>query len=100
MAQNQKPVKNVSVADNPTSEGGQYPIRTVSSLTGVNSITLRAWERRYGLIKPIRSIGGFSLSKICIRRCCWRFDKHIGTGIDFDNSMNSFPRLVVLIIGA
>lgn len=34
---------------------GLYPIRTVSSLTGVNPITLRAWERRYGLIKPRRT---------------------------------------------
>lgn len=38
-----------------------YPIRTVSSLTGVNSITLRAWERRYGLIKPIRTPKGHRL---------------------------------------
>lgn len=40
---------------------GLYPIRTVSSLTGVNSITLRAWERRYGLIKPIRTPKGHRL---------------------------------------
>ena len=31
---------------------GLYPIRTVSSLTGINPVTLRAWERRYGMIKP------------------------------------------------
>lgn len=35
-----------------------YPIRTVASLTGVNPVTLRAWERRYGLIKPIRTPSG------------------------------------------
>jgi DNA-binding transcriptional MerR regulator/methylmalonyl-CoA mutase cobalamin-binding subunit len=35
-----------------------YPIRTVSTLTGVNAITLRAWERRYGLVKPVRTGGG------------------------------------------
>ncbi len=40
---------------------GLVPIRTVSSLTGVNSITLRAWERRYGLIKPIRTPKGHRL---------------------------------------
>ena len=38
-----------------------YPIRTVSSLTGVNAITLRAWERRYDLIKPIRTAKGHRL---------------------------------------
>lgn len=38
-----------------------YPIREVSKLTGVNSITLRAWERRYGLIEPVRTDGGHRL---------------------------------------
>ena len=39
-------------------ESEHYPIRTVSTLTGVNPITLRAWERRYGLVKPVRTPGG------------------------------------------
>jgi hypothetical protein len=34
---------------------GLLPIRTVSILTGVNAITLRAWERRYGLVIPQRT---------------------------------------------
>lgn len=38
-----------------------FPIRTVSELTGVNSITLRAWEHRYGLIEPIRKSSGHRL---------------------------------------
>lgn len=38
-----------------------FPIRTVSTLTGVNSITLRAWERRYGLVQPIRTPTGHRL---------------------------------------
>ena len=38
-----------------------YTIGTVSSLTGVGAITLRAWERRYGLIKPIRKESGHRL---------------------------------------
>ena len=37
------------------------PIRTVASLTGVNAITLRAWERRYGLIRPQRTPKGHRL---------------------------------------
>ncbi|MBT8076118.1 MAG: MerR family transcriptional regulator [Gammaproteobacteria bacterium] len=40
---------------------GLFPIRTVSELTGVNPITLRAWETRYGLIKPIRKSSGHRL---------------------------------------
>ncbi|HEY9050047.1 MAG TPA: MerR family transcriptional regulator [Gammaproteobacteria bacterium] len=38
-----------------------YNISAVSSLTGVNPITLRAWERRYGLIKPTRTPKGHRL---------------------------------------
>ncbi len=35
-----------------------YPIRTISELTGVSSVTLRAWERRYGLLNPTRTAKG------------------------------------------
>lgn len=37
------------------------PIREVARLTGVNPVTLRAWERRYGLITPTRTEGGHRL---------------------------------------
>lgn len=37
---------------------GLYPIGTVAELTGINPVTLRAWERRYGLIKPQRTPTG------------------------------------------
>lgn len=38
-----------------------FPIREVSRLTGVNPVTLRAWERRYGLIEPVRTESGHRL---------------------------------------
>jgi len=38
-----------------------YPISTVASMTGVNPVTLRAWERRYGLIQPTRTEKGHRL---------------------------------------
>jgi len=38
-----------------------YPIRTISELTGVPTTTLRAWERRYGLLKPERTAKGHRL---------------------------------------
>lgn len=38
-----------------------FPIRELSLQTGVNSVTLRAWERRYGLLKPIRTEKGHRL---------------------------------------
>ncbi|WP_284500090.1 MerR family transcriptional regulator [Microbulbifer litoralis] len=37
------------------------PIRTVAQRTGVNPVTLRAWERRYGLLKPARTGKGHRL---------------------------------------
>lgn len=40
---------------------GYFPIRVVSQRTGVNSVTLRAWERRYGLLKPVRTPKGHRL---------------------------------------
>ena len=43
----------------PTPE--QFPIRTVSALTGVSTVTLRAWERRYGLLCPLRTPSGHRL---------------------------------------
>jgi DNA-binding transcriptional MerR regulator len=41
--------------------GGLLPIRTVSLVTGVNAVTLRAWERRYNLITPKRTPKGHRL---------------------------------------
>lgn len=38
-----------------------FPIRAVAEITGVNAVTLRAWERRYGLIKPERTPKGHRL---------------------------------------
>lgn len=37
------------------------PIRDVVRLTDVNPVTLRAWERRYGLVQPLRTEGGHRL---------------------------------------
>lgn len=38
-----------------------FPIREVARLTGVNPITLRAWERRHALIRPTRTLSGHRL---------------------------------------
>ncbi|WP_342245251.1 MerR family transcriptional regulator [Pseudomonas sp. OTU5201] len=54
--------------DNPTGNDyqaalarGLLPIREVARQTGVNPVTLRAWERRYGLIVPLRTSKGHRL---------------------------------------
>ena len=40
---------------------GWLPIRDISRRTGVNPVTLRAWERRYGLVVPQRTPKGHRL---------------------------------------
>jgi DNA-binding transcriptional MerR regulator len=52
---------NIASTEETAAPAGLYPIRTVSSLTGVNSVTLRAWERRYNLIRPQRTAKGHRL---------------------------------------
>lgn len=37
---------------------GFYSIGDVAERCGINPVTLRAWQRRYGLLKPQRSEGG------------------------------------------
>ncbi|MFJ5440515.1 MerR family transcriptional regulator [Pectobacterium sp. CHL-2024] len=38
-----------------------YSIGEFSRLCGINATTLRAWQRRYGLLKPVRTDGGHRL---------------------------------------
>jgi DNA-binding transcriptional MerR regulator len=38
-----------------------YSISETARLCGINPVTLRAWQRRYGLLKPRRSEGGHRL---------------------------------------
>ncbi len=53
--------KATDTTDDAPTQDGLYPIRAVSAMTGVNPVTLRAWERRYGLIKPQRTPKGHRL---------------------------------------
>jgi DNA-binding transcriptional MerR regulator len=48
-------------AEKPIVPGSLLPIRTVANLTGINPVTLRAWERRYNLIAPQRTPKGHRL---------------------------------------
>lgn len=50
-----------TVDDSVTDFDDLLPIREVARLTGVNPVTLRAWERRYGLIQPTRTESGHRL---------------------------------------
>lgn len=50
-----------SLSSNALDHEELFPIREVSRLTGINPVTLRAWERRYGLIQPTRTESGHRL---------------------------------------
>lgn len=39
----------------------RYTVKQVSALTGVSPELLRAWERRYGVVTPVRSDAGYRL---------------------------------------
>jgi DNA-binding transcriptional MerR regulator len=45
----------------PSPKNATLPIRRMAALTGVNAVTLRAWERRYGLVRPARTPKGHRL---------------------------------------
>jgi DNA-binding transcriptional MerR regulator len=53
--------KTCPAPDDPACQDGLFPIRAVANITGVNPITLRAWERRYNLIRPTRTATGHRL---------------------------------------
>lgn len=39
----------------------KYPVKRISDLTGINPVTLRAWERRYGILNPDRDENQYRL---------------------------------------
>ena len=51
----------MSVPPTTPDQGPLVRIGELSRRTGVGVDTLRAWERRYGLLRPQRSSGGFRL---------------------------------------
>lgn len=49
------------MTDNDLATEMMFPIRELSARTQVNTVTIRAWERRYGLLKPQRTAKGHRL---------------------------------------
>ena len=46
---------------NELSEDPKFTIKTVTTQTGIRAVTIRAWENRYGLLKPQRSENRYRL---------------------------------------
>lgn len=56
-------------------------IGELSRRLGVSDHVLRAWERRYGLLRPVRSAGGFRLYSEADLRRVQRMQAHLGQGL-------------------
>lgn len=51
-----------------SSQAPRYPIRAVAKLTGIPVDTLRAWERRYRVVEPVRDARGRLYSEADVRK--------------------------------
>jgi len=56
-------------------------IGELSRRLGVSDHVLRAWERRYGLLRPVRSAGGFRLYSEADLRRVRRMQEHLARGL-------------------
>ena len=63
---------------------GDSPVLRIGELSrraGVSGHVLRAWERRYGLLQPVRSEGGFRLYTEADERRVGRMRNHLARGL-------------------
>jgi MerR family transcriptional regulator, light-induced transcriptional regulator len=60
---------------------GQLRIGELSRRVGVTPELLRAWERRYGLLQPTRSAGGFRLYSDADEARVREMQRHLGAGL-------------------
>ncbi|HEU4488366.1 MAG TPA: B12-binding domain-containing protein [Actinomycetota bacterium] len=60
---------------------GHLRIGELSQRTGISPELLRAWERRYGLLKPARSAGGFRLYSGADEARVRRMKGHLAQGL-------------------
>jgi DNA-binding transcriptional MerR regulator len=63
------------------SDGGALRIGELSKRTGVSPELLRAWERRYGLVRPMRSSGGLRLYSPADVERVRRMRQHLAEGL-------------------
>src|SRR3984893_12841576 len=56
-------------------------IGELSRRVGVSDHVLRAWERRYGLLQPVRSPGGYRLYSDADERRIRRMQAHLARGL-------------------
>lgn len=62
-------------------EGSRWRIKEFAGIVGVPEATLRAWERRYELLQPERTSGGFRLYSRADERRIRSMQAHMARGI-------------------
>jgi DNA-binding transcriptional MerR regulator len=64
----------------------QFPIRELVRRTGVNASTLRAWENRHGLLKPVRTPAGHRLYGVADVQRVRRLQELLAQGLSLADS--------------
>jgi DNA-binding transcriptional MerR regulator len=62
-------------------DGAHLRIGALSRRVGVSTELLRAWEQRYGLLRPIRSAGGFRLYSTADEELVRSMRRHLEVGV-------------------
>ncbi len=71
-----------------SSHGGKYNIKAVSKMLGIQAGTLRAWERRYNMIAPIRNESGHRLyTEEHVKILKWLINK-VNNGFTISQAVN------------
>lgn len=71
-------------------EDAKYNIKSVSQRTGVQPVTLRAWERRYKILEPSRAENGYRLySERDVALLIW-LKNQVDTGISISSAVADF----------
>ncbi len=82
---------------NMASKEGKYNIKAISTMLGIQAGTLRAWERRYQIIEPVRNKAGhrlYSDEHVAILR--WLLEK-VNKGFTIGQAVDLFEQGTVSI---
>ena len=72
------------------SEDAKYNIKSVSLRTGVQPVTLRAWERRYKILNPYRAENGYRLySERDVALLAW-LKNQVDAGVSISAAVENF----------
>jgi DNA-binding transcriptional MerR regulator len=81
------------VADNPEIFEPVYNIKAIAHLVGLLPVTLRAWERRYGLPKPIRGVQGYRYYSVYDLETLLWIKTQMKVGLSISRAIENLKRL-------